>query len=241
MERHAGRELFVVAEYWTADLAALEWFLNRLGRKITLFGVPLHYRFHTASRSSGQFDMRGLLDNTLMRQRDQNVVTFVENHDSQPLQALESVVESWFKPLAYAVILLRREGYPCVFHADYYGAEYEDVGRDGQRYRITLPSHRSLIDKFLHARRHFAYGAQRDYLDQPSCVGWTRLGDDEHPRAMAVLMSDGQPGAKWMDVSRPNARFIDITEHDPQQVVTNSDGWGEFRCLGGSVSVWVQE
>jgi hypothetical protein len=24
-------------------------------------------------------------------------------------------------------------------------------------------------------------------------------------------------------------------------VVTNDAGWGEFRCNGGSVSVWVQE
>jgi alpha-amylase len=54
-------------------------------------------------------------------------------------------------------------------------------------------------------------------------------------------MSDGDPGAKWMDVSRPNARFTDITGHDTREVVTNSDGWGEFRCPGGSVSVWVQE
>ena len=44
------------------------------------------------------------------------------------LQALESWVEPWFKPLAYALILLRREGYPCVFYPDYYGAEYEDCG-----------------------------------------------------------------------------------------------------------------
>jgi hypothetical protein len=44
------------------------------------------------------------------------------NHDTQPLQALESVVEPWFKPLAYAFILLRREGYPCLFLPDYEGA-----------------------------------------------------------------------------------------------------------------------
>jgi alpha-amylase len=50
----------------------------------------------------------------------------VSNHDTQPLQSLESVVEAWFKPLAYALILLRKDGYPCVFAADYYGAEYKD-------------------------------------------------------------------------------------------------------------------
>lgn len=241
MERHAGRKLFTVAEYWSADLNALNWFLEQLAGRITVFGVPLHYHFHRASHMGSQYDMRHLLEDTLVRQRDLNVVTFVENHDSQPLQALESVVDPWFKPLAYAFILLRREGYPCVFAADYDGAEYEDVGRDGNRYRIVMPSHRFLIDKFLHARRHFAHGPQIDYFDHFNRVGWTRLGDVEHPRAMAVLMSDGPEGTKWMEVARKDTSFTDITGHVPSPVITNDAGWGEFRCQGGSVSVWVQD
>jgi len=240
MERHAGKDLFVVAEYWTPDLAALHAYLNRLGGRITVFGVPLHYHFHYASRAGGGYDMRRLIDGTLMQQRGMEVVTFVENHDSQPLQALESTVEPWFKPLAYATILLRREGYPCVFHPDYYGAEYEDTGRDGKRYRIVMPSHRFLIDKFLHARRHYAWGEQIDYADHWNRVGWVRLGDEAHPKAMAVLMSDGQEGSKWMEVRRPHARFTDLTGHVKEPVVANEAGWAEFRCNGGSVSVWVE-
>ena len=34
-------------------------------------------------------------------------------------QALESFIESWFKPSAYAIILLRNAGYPCIFYGDY--------------------------------------------------------------------------------------------------------------------------
>jgi alpha-amylase len=241
MERHAGRDIFVVAEYWSPDVNSLHWYLDRLGGRITAFGVPLHYNFHEASRAGGNYDMRRLLQGTLMMQRPNDVVTFVENHDSQPLQALESSVEPWFKPLAYAIILLRKEGYPCVFYPDYYGAEYEDRGRDGNTYRIVMPSHRWLIDKFLHARKHYAYGPQIDYADHWNRIGWTRLGDAEHPKAMAVLLSDGQEGTKWMDVARPNATFVDVTEHVKERVRTNEDGWGEFRCNGGSVSVWVQE
>jgi alpha-amylase len=241
MERHAGKKLFVVAEYWSSDVGTLAWYLDRLGGRITVFGVPLHYHFHYASRASGSYDMRRLLDGTLMQLRSREVVTFVENHDSQPLQALESVVEPWFKPLAYALILLRREGYPCVFHADYYGAEYEDFGRDGNRHRIVMPSHRFLIDTFLEARRHYAWGPQVDYLDHWNRVGWVRLGDESHPKAMAVLMSDGQEGSKWMEAGRANATFRDLTGHVKEPVVTNDAGWGEFRCNGGSVSVWVQD
>jgi alpha-amylase len=241
LERHAGKDLFVAVEYWTADAGTLHWYLDRLGGRITVFAVPLHYHFHYASRAGGNYDMRRLVDATLMQQRSRDLVTFVENHDSQPLRALESVVEPWFKPLAYAITLLRREGYPCVFAADYYGAEYEDLGRDGHPHRIVMPSHRWLIDRFLDARRRCAWGPQIDYLDHWNRVGWTRLGDERHPKAMAVLLSDAHEGSKWMEVGRANARFTDLTEHVKEPVVTNDAGWGEFRCRGGSVSVWVQD
>jgi len=241
MERHAKKDLFVAAEYWTPDLGALNWFLDRLGGRITAFDMPLHYHFHNASRAGGNHDMRRLFDGTLVQQRGHEIVTFVENHDSQPLQSLESVVEAWFKPLAYALILLRREGYPCVFYADYFGAEYEDFGRDGRRHRVILPSHRWLIDRFLRARREYAWGPQVDYFDHWNLVGFVRLGDARHPKAMAVLMSDAEGGTKWMEVGRANARFVDLTEHLAGPVVTNEAGWGEFGCRGGSVSVWVEE
>ena len=241
MEQHAGRELFFVGEYWTPDLGALHWYLDRLGGRLSVFGVPLHYAFHGASRAGGGYDMRRIFEHALFPQRNDRVVSFVDNHDSQPLQAHESSVFAWFKPLAYAIILLREEGYPCVFYPDYYGAEYEDFGPDGQRHRVQMPSHRFLLDKFLEARRQYAWGPQYNYLDDANQIGWTRLGDEQHPKAMAVLMSDGPGGSKWMEVGKPQTRFIDLTGHVKEPVVTNEHGWGEFRCNGGSVSVWVQE
>jgi len=235
VRQHSGRNLFAVGEYWANDAAALHWFLQETGGRMSLFDVPLHYNFHQASRSGGSYDMRHILNGTLVQQQPALAVTFVENHDSQPLQALESVVESWFKPLAYAIILLRCEGYPCVFYADYYGAHYTDRG-----YEIWLDKHGWLIDKFLYARKHFAYGEQYDYFDHPDVIGWTRLGDQAHPKAMAVVMSDAAGGSKWMEVGKPNATFYDLTEHIDQPIQTNEHGWAEFCCNGGSVSVWVE-
>ncbi len=240
LERHAGKDLFMVGEYWYNDINTLLWYVDAVRGKMSVFDVPLHYNFHQASKSGGNYDMRRILDGTMMQQRPTHAVTFVENHDSQPLQALESVVEPWFKPLAYAIILLRQEGYPCVFHADYYGAEYEDWGKDGNRYNIFMPSHRWIIDKLLYARKHYAYGPQYNYLDHWNTIGWTRLGDEDHPQGMAVIMSDGSEGVKWMEVGKSNTKFIDLTEHIKEAVYTNEWGWGEFRCLGGSVSVWIQ-
>jgi alpha-amylase len=241
MERHVGQDLFVVGEYWFNDVSTLHWYVDSVGGRMSVFDVPLHYNFHYASKAGGIYDMRRILDGTFMQQRPAHAVTFVENHDSQPLQALEAPVEPWFKPLAYALILLRAQGYPCIFYADYYGAKYEDWGRDGNRYEIFLPSHRWLIDKFLYARRNFAYGPQYDYFDHPDIIGWTRLGNAQHPKAMAVIMSDGSGGSKWMEVGKPNTTFIDLTEHIKEPIYTNEWGWGEFRCNGGSVSVWLQE
>ena len=241
LEQHTGKELFVVGEYWAPDSATLHWYLDTMGNRMSVFDVPLHYNFHRASRQGVSFDMRSILDGSLMKERPTQAVTFVDNHDSQPLQALESPVESWFKPLAYALILLRAEGYPCIFLPDYDGADYEDSGKDGIRHRISLPSHRQLLDIFLQARCHNAYGPQHDYLDHQSTIGWTRLGDEQHPKAMAVVMSNGMDGWKWMDTGRPNARFSDCTGQRPWPVITNDQGWGPFHCNGGSVSVWIED
>ena len=241
LEKHAGRDLFVVGEYWVDSLSALLWYIDDVGGRMAVFDVPLHYNFHRASRAGCEFDMRRILGGSVMQARPSHAVTFVDNHDSQPLQALESVVEPWFKPLAYALILLRQEGYPCVFSADYYGAEYDDYGKDGKNYHVVLPSHRLLLDQLLAARRTNAYGLQYDYFDHPSTIGWTRLGDTEHPGGLAVLMSNGADGYKWMEVGQSGAVYYDVTGNLTETVITNGDGWGEFRCKGGSVSVWVQQ
>jgi alpha-amylase len=165
----------------------------------------------------------------------------VDNHDSQPLQSLESVVEAWFKPLAYALILLRRDGYPCIFYADYYGAHYKDTGNDGNEYEIWIDSHRWLIDRFLEARHTSAFGDQYDYFDHPNTIGWTRLGTEERPGGMAVVLSNGDAGTKWMEVGQPDTVYVDITEHIKESITTNQDGWADFLCGAGSVSVWVPQ
>ncbi len=241
LENQAKRELFTVGEYWTEDFGSLNWYIGNAGGRMSLFDVPLHYNFFRASKAGGHYDMRGILDNSLMKHLPYFAVTFVENHDSQPLQALESAVESWFKPLAYGIILLRAEGYPCIFYADYYGAHYKDRGQDGNEYEIWMDSHQWIIDRLLFARKHFAYGSQYDYIDHWDVIGWTRLGSEQHPEGMAVLMSDGPDGYKWMEVGKANAVFYDITEHIKEPVYTNEHGWGEFRCNGGSVSVWLEK
>lgn len=230
-----GKELFSVGEYWSAKVQQLHDYLFATGSVMSLFDSPLHYRFHGASQAGKGYDMRTILDGTLMKEQPTKAVTFVENHDTQFCQSLESPVQNWFKPLAYALILLRREGYPCIFHADYFG------GNSFCPYGEPLISHRFLIDKFLFARQTYGYGDQHDYFDHPNTIGWVRTGDAQHPGAMAVVLTNGSDGNKWMNIYRSNKTFYDVTGHFTDKVTTNTDGWGNFRCRGGKVSVWLQE
>lgn len=80
-----------------------------------LFDAPLQMKFHEASRQGAEYDMRHIFTGTLVEADPFHAVTLVANHDTQPLQALEAPVEPWFKPLAYALILLRETAYRQCF------------------------------------------------------------------------------------------------------------------------------
>jgi alpha-amylase len=231
-----GKPLFTVGEYWSYDVNKLNNWLTKTGGRASLFDAPLHLNFYNASRGGGNYDMRNLMNGTLMQQQPAKAVTLVENHDTQPLQALESPVMDWFKPLAYAFILLREEGYPSIFYPDYYGASYTDRG-----ITVNISSQKTILDKLLSARKNFSYGPQYNYLDHWDLIGWTRLGNAQHPRAMAVIETDGPGGSKWMEVGKANARFTDWTGNRADAVTTNEFGWGQFPVNSGSVSVWVQD
>lgn len=230
MRKHAGRSFFAVGEYWSYDLQRLLHYLDVAQNGLSLFDVPLHYHFLWAATADGQFDMRTLFEDTLVDTRPECAVTFVDNHDTQPGQALESFIPAWFKPIAYALILLRNIGIPCVFYGDYYGIPHDDV--------TSTPG----LAKLLKLRERFAYGEQVDYFDDPSVVGFTRLGDEEHSGSgMAVLVTDSVAGEKRMYVGKRFAGsvFYDAMADSKRAVDIDDDGWGTFYVDCSSVSVWV--
>ncbi|MBR6061587.1 MAG: alpha-amylase, partial [Spirochaetales bacterium] len=231
-----GKELFTVGEFWNYDVGKLNHFIDSTGGCMSLFDAPMHMNFYTASNAGGGYDMGSILNNTLTKVNPLKSVSIVENHDTQPCQALESCVNWWFKPLAYAIILLRQEGYPCVFYADLYGAQYSDKG-----YNINMAPVTNL-DKLIKARKLYAYGTQHDYLDDSNIIGWTREGvSDIANSGCAVIMTDGAGGSKWMYVGTKfsGKKFYDYLGVQQDKVTINSDGWGQFWCDGGSVSVYV--
>jgi alpha-amylase len=237
-----GKEIFAVGEYWApGQLDLLLKYIERTEGKMSLFDSSLHHAFHHASKSGNDYDLTKIFDDTLVKAMPDKAVTVVDNHDTQPLQALEAPVEHWFKPIAYALILLRQEGYPCIFYPDLYGAHYVDKGRDGNDYEIFLDKVQEL-EKLMEARVKYAYGMQRDYFDHANCIGWTREGDEEHS-GCAVVISNGDAGNKTMEIGKryANKTFIDLLGKDPSEIVVNEEGWAEFFVTPGSVSVWVEK
>jgi alpha-amylase len=236
LREHAGRALPVVGEYWSQHLAALEHFLTATGGRMSLFDVPLHYTFHLAGRVGSSFDLRTVFHGSLVAARPELAVTFVDNHDSQPMQALESPVADWFKPLAYALVLLRRDGLPCVFAADYDGADYTEQRWGSQPEHVTMTSFRPFLDTCLALRRELGDAAQEDHLDHPNVIGWVRRTDD---LLVVVLMSNGGDGHARIATGVPRVALADATGADPDPITTDPDGAAEFRCPGRGVSLWV--
>ena len=228
-----GDDFYVVGEYWKYKYGAIKEYLEATEFTFDLFDVALHQNFHVASQQGKDYDLRELFKQTLIAKNPTHAVTFVDNHDSQPDQALQSFVEPWFKPLAYGVTLLREQGFPCLFYGDYYGIKGANP-IDGQK---------TFLDKLLYLRANHAYGEQRDYFDHGNCVGWTRLGNEEHPYGLATVLSNSEEGFKDMYVGEQYAgqTFADYTGNREDKVEIGEDGNGRFPVNAGSISVWVKD
>jgi alpha-amylase len=236
-----GKEITAIGEYWAPGLLPLLLkYIERTEGNMSLFDSSLQHNFHKASMEGNNFDMRTIFDETLTKALPLKSVTVVDNHDTQPLQALEAPVEFWFKPLAYSLILLRQEGYPCIFYPDLHGSIYKDKGKDGNEYEIFLNPVAEL-ETLIRLRRDHAFGMQRDYFDHANCIGWTREGDDAHS-GLAVVLSNGDAGHKSMEIGKRYAGkiFIDALQKHPEEITIDENGWAEFYVTPGSVSVWVE-
>ncbi|KAJ8072487.1 hypothetical protein PM082_016046 [Marasmius tenuissimus] len=234
--------LFVVSEYWSPNLRRVLEYVRRLEGQSAFFDVPLHAKFHEASKLGSRYDLRGIMNNTLAKARPRDAVTFVDNHEwvfcfSRAMQRAEtdsvlSTVEDNFKVHAYALILLRPEGYPCVFYGDLYPNEecYNESISQGIRLLIEV-------------RKKFAYGTIKEYPAHRNCIGFIRTGDAIHSGGCAVVLSNKE-GASCeirMNVGRENGNriFKSFLGQLESQVKLDNDGWGSFLCVPGSAQVWV--
>ncbi|KAJ5682033.1 CAZyme family GH13 [Penicillium maclennaniae] len=232
VRKTANPNFVVLSEYWTGDLSAIHDYLEKVDYQTLAYDVPLLIKFSELSHTRSP-DLRGIFDGTLVQTTPDNAVTFVANHDTQVGQMLETPVASSFKLLAYALILLRKGGQPCIFYGDVYGI----------RANVEVPMTPACDGKLpilSQARRRYAYGEQEDYFDQANCIGFVRYGNAYHP-GLACVLSSGGPSKKRMFIGRQYAstEWVDILGYHDTAVHIDKRGYGNFPVKAVSVSVWV--
>jgi alpha-amylase len=242
LKNHFQKDLLCIGEYWKNDVKQLLDYIETTNGSIQLFDAPLHFNFYQASIQGESYDLAGILENSLTSLKPELSISFVDNHDTQPLQSLQSPVEPWFKPLAYAIILLREQATPCVFFPSVYGAQYVDNTTGKEEYIELAPL--SCVETMMKVRKKLAYGKQTDYLDHSSTIGWTREGVGERENSgCAVVITNGQEGFKHMRMGTQHAgrTMIEVCGHRHEKVILNENGEADFPVNAGSVSVWVFE
>ena len=215
---------FAVSEAWFRNLTDLNNYAASTGGRTSLFDVPLHYVFNDMSNGNGAWDMRGLQFAGFTEANGALSVSFVDNHDTdQSGGALYSPVSN-LKMLAYAYILTREKGYPCVFYRDYY-----EYGLGPQ------------IKQLIAIRKTNAYGAANEYtsVDDANVYAYSRAGDATHMGLLELLNDDGASASKGITTPFVNATLTDATGNNAGTVTTNASGYGVFPVGARSYAVWV--
>ena len=258
-QKRGGKDAFVVGEIWTGEVVRITNWLDVVSQGAYAYDSPLLYNFSRISEDvrmgSKNADLRTILRGSLLECRPQSAVTLVTNHDTQPGQSSYTPLSPELKSLFYAFILMRAEGYPCVFWGDVYGTK----GPKAEPPACIVPDgrggRRSLIPDLMLARKLFAYGKQTDYFDAMSCIGFTRSGIPSRPGSgCAVIMSIGAPTDKnarekesWtqklMGIGRPGEVWVDILANlgERPEVVIDEKGCGLFTCKAKSAGVFVRK
>jgi alpha-amylase len=212
---------FGVGEDWSGGRDIDDW-LDEANRwsdnPISAFDFPLRYRLKDLCDSYG-FSLRRLADpGTVLDDKPDRVVTFVDNHDFRGGDSAPIVND---KLMAYAFILTER-GYPCVFWPDFFDA---GLGRPGDARGIAA---------LVRAHERYAGGeAVVRYVDDDLYV-MERLGFGDQPGLVFVLNNRGD---RWngtlVDTSRPNKLHEPVAwsgrdDAAPEPSTTDGNGRGQF-------------
>jgi alpha-amylase len=226
MRYSENKKLFAVGEYFDSNIDELHNYIRATCGQISLFDFPLQRKLVDASRSGNAFDLSKLVTRTLTREQAILSVPFVHSHDDQPPvhggEHRGEYVGDWFISQAYAMILLRDEGYPMVSDVD-------------------LLRHPDLIRRYMLARGDCTYGYRHDRFDHNNTVGWSFSGGAGFDNSMAVVMSNGVDGRKWLPTRKPGTCYRDLTDALGHEICTNEYGWAEFECPTRNTSVWVEK
>nr|BAC55903.1 hypothetical protein [Aspergillus oryzae] len=193
---------------------------------VTAVDVPLVVNLCRTSYTKGG-DLRKIFKGTLVQSKPENALTFVSNHDTNP-------VAQYFKPLAYALVLLRKDGHPCVFYGDLYGTLGDKPLKRACKGKLPI---------LTRARKLYAYGEQQDYFDQANCIG--EICTVTETRAIHSGMGlhyeqrRGSRKRMYVGPKHANEQWTDIMQSHESVVTIDASGYGVFPVNGMSVSVWV--
>lgn len=232
LEEYLDRDFYFFGEFWTSDKDSNEHYLYETKYHTDLFDVGLHFNMEMASKDGQHYDMRKIFDGSIVKKYKYMAVTFVDNHDSQPGQSLESYIQEWFKKIAYGLILLRVDGYPCIFYGDYYGIEHNEI-----------TGHQDMIDNLIEIRQKYVYGEQTDYFEAPQLIGWTLSGDAKHPGSLAVVISTGDAQTLTMNVGvdQVGKTYVDLTGGNQNEIIIDEEGNGDFEVGPGTLAAWGEK
>lgn len=226
MRRSERKNMFAVGEYLDDRIELLHEYIQDTLGQISLFDVPLQRKLVKASNPKNDFDMIDLFNGTLTNDQPTLSVPFVHSHDDQPGVHGKGhrghYVGDNFISQAYALILLRDEGYPMVSDID-------------------CMKHSEMIKRYMLARNHCTYGTRHNQFNHRNTVGWAYSGGEGYDNSMAVVLTTGRYGRKWLHTGRPHVDYRDLSDALHHTITTNKYGWAEFHCPDRNTSVWVEE
>lgn len=223
MRRELKQPAFAVGEWWSGDVKPLCNYLQESDHCMTLFDVPFHFHLQQASCSNGTYDLRTLWNGTLAEEEPDYAVPFVDNHDTQKGQALESWVMDWFRPQANAILLLSDLKVPCAFYGDLYGMVNGTPKTKG-------------IEEMLKIRSRFNEGKIHRYdSGDPQMLAWKSEG--RHPYFVVLT----EAGRKQIGIQEPDlaSRVLADVLDSAHTVRLDENGQAVLDCPDGGLSIWV--
>ena len=223
---------FGVGESWSSDSEIDAWLdeINRFSdNPISAFDFPLRYRLKDMCDSYG-YSLRRLAEGgTVVAERPDRAVTFVDNHDFRGGDSSPIIND---KLMAYAFILTHK-GYPCVFWQDYFE---RGLGQPGNP--------RGIAALVAAHERHAGGDAIVRYVDDELYI-MERPGWQSASGLVFVLNNRGDSwNGAYVDTTRANTAYRPIAWSGrdagvPDPTGTAGDSRGQFWAPPRGYAVYV--
>jgi alpha-amylase len=112
--------------------------------------------------------------------------------------------------------------------------------------RPRRPTAGGRLARLVAARNRYAYGKQKDYFDQPDCIGWARAGHpskSEGAGLAVILNSSWESRWKKMYVGQHRAgeKWTDLMGWAWGEVIIDDFGAGDFPVGPRGIGVWTSK